>query len=314
MKKILFPDMHTRMPKALAMALIKDNWQILLPDHSFNDHIGYYRKWSNEEIKDDVYIKNILNIKSTSFQETLENPPEIIIITCYEVYVDILKIYNKMDKTKTKLVYYQGNNHFAYNWDTVTNLITTDENTFYKARLRNKNVLFYLPWVDFENDYKFESINNSKNIFSYIEKYKEWFPEAYNIANNCKKIFNELEYNVEYLNSVPVTNIPSYMNNSFITLHVKPLEGYGFAIIESMAKGRPVVLYKPYAEAKTYNRWAFDMETCIFFDSLEELKEKFLIYAKNYDNIQLKCSQKIRQIIKNEKQNNSIIQYLNNII
>ena len=314
MKTLFFPDMHRRMPKAFAKALKDAGYTILLPDNSFVNHIKYWNKWTKDDLSNNKYFSDVTNIDVISYDEILKNNPDIVLITCYEVQDDMLKIYDKLDKNKTKLLHYAGNNYVPYDWDRLTNIVTTDESIYQKAKLRNKNAIFYLPWVDFENDYKFEGTNDSKIIKSYILNYQKYFLEAYNIAKIAESMFSELGYQVSFLENLSEIEVPEAMYNSIATLHVKPIEGYGFSIIESMAKGRPVMLYKPYSEGKSYRYWASEMETCIYFSNIEELKTKFNIFLDNSSSIQVKCSNKIREIIKNDFQSQRLSKFIGKLV
>jgi hypothetical protein len=312
MKTLFFADMHRRMPRAFAEALKTDGWTLLLPDHTFEGKIKYWRKWSQKQIDENPYTSE-KNIKSISYEEFLQSPPAVVMITCWEVQDDVLKLYDQLDPKKTKLVHYAGNNYVPYEWERLNNLITTDTIIYQKSALRSKNTLFYLPWVDFENDYKFKKPNNSKVINSYILNYAKNFPEAYQLALNAKHKLESHGYKVNFIENVSEQEIPDALEDSFATLHIKPIEGYGFSIIESMAKGRPVILFEPFSEQKTYKFWSTDMESCIYFKNIDELVVKVEEYYKNYEQLQLKCSQKVRQVINNTKQNERLIKFMSEL-
>ena len=312
-KTLFFADMHRRMPRAFAEATKKDGWHILLPDHSFEGKLSYWRKWSQQEIDNNDYIAN-KNIRSISYNDFIRNPPSVVMISCWEVQEDVLKLYDQLDNSKTKLVHYAGNNYVPYDWDRLKNLITTDTIIFQKSALRNKNTLFYLPWVDFENDYKFEKTNNTKIINSYILNYAKNFPDALALAKQAKIALENSGFEVNFIENANENEIPALMNESFATLHIKPIEGYGFSIIESMAKGRPVILFEPYSEQKTYKFWSKDMQSCIYFKNINELEQKIGEYHKNYEQLQVECSQKVRQIINNDIQNDRLINFLNKLV
>jgi glycosyltransferase involved in cell wall biosynthesis len=225
----------------------------------------------------------------------------------------MLKIYDKYGK-KSKLVHYAGNNFVPYDYNRVNNLLTTDEIIYQKAKINKKNSLIFFPWVDFDNDYRFEGISDSKNINSYILNYNKFFPDQYRQALRIKDIFCSSNYKINFIENAKETEVPNIMKNSFATLHIKPIEGYGFSIIESMAKGRPVILYKPYVEGRIYRHWAIDMETCIYFENEKQLLEKFEVYEKNYEDMQKKCSFKIRSLLNYEKHNKNLATFLNNLV
>ena len=107
------------------------------------------------------------------------------------------------------------------------------------------------------------------------------------------------------------------MKESIATLHVKHLEGYGFAIIESMAKGRPVFLHKKFAQGKSYLNWAIENATSLYFGDNKELKSKMksIIECQEYRHwLQEHCSKAIRSLINNTEQTNNLKTFLNNLI
>lgn len=313
--KIVFPKMHRRVAKSLAKALEPYNHQILIPDHTFSNVISYGDKMSQEEIDNDPFCSGCTNIKSISLEELYSNPPDVFIVSCYEVERDILtNIWPKLKNTKTKLVYYNGNNDFYCNWDYAQNIITADIVTAKKAQLRNKNMVFWLPWVDFHDEFKFKGINNNNVLNSYITNYQKLFPQDYNKSLEIKNYIEKQGFKFNIYDSAGFNNVSDLLRDSCGTIHIKSLEGYGYSIIESIASGRMVFLYRPYSTNRTYTNWCIEDKTCFYFDDNEELLIKLRMYHANLDKYQVQCSENIRQLINNEKQGLRLNKYLEDIV
>jgi hypothetical protein len=312
--KIFFPNIHRRLPKSFAKALEMSESTLLLPDHSFKNIIKYGEYSSQQEIDNDIYMNGCKNIKSISYEEFRLNPPEIIFVSCYQVEKDIIEnLWKKIDNSKSKLVYYNGNNDFYCNWDYANNIVTTDIITAQKAKLRNKNVIVWLPWIDFNEEFTFYGLNNSNIFNSYISKYKIHFPNDYLISQELQAQLKKIDIEFNIYESLQYNNVANIMKNSCGTIHIKNLEGYGYSIIESIAKGRMVFLYKPYSENKTYINWCIEDKTCFYFSTQEELFSKIKNYREKVDYYQPNAAKNIRELINNDRQTKRLNDFLINL-
>jgi leucyl-tRNA synthetase len=99
-------------------------------------------------------------------------------------------------------------------------------------------------------------------------------------------------------------------------LHVKRLEGYGFAIIESMARGRPVFLFDPLTADKSYLQWSELGTTAFSFSngqSYEDQAKKILNDEEYRHKVQENCAKRIRSLVDNEEQNEKLKIFLENL-
>lgn len=314
--RIVFPDMHSRMPKSFAKAL-EHFGEVYLLGQSFKDIVSYGKKWTEEELKTSQTCKGVKNLKVIEQDEFFANPPDFLILSCYENQLDIL---NNMwlpyptVRKKTNLVHYAGNTNVPYNWNHVDALLTSDLKTLSNASRHNKKSLFYFPWLDFDDEYSFKGTNLGNKINSYIVEYQPQFPEAHNIASKIKQLNSNYEFT--FHENLPVEKISDVMNDSCATLHIKPLEGYGFSILESLGVGRPVILYKPYSIGKTYVDWCINDVTAIIFESLPELKERLQIFEtdSNYrEQMQRNAAKVSREKINLPKQKENLHKFLMDI-
>jgi hypothetical protein len=107
------------------------------------------------------------------------------------------------------------------------------------------------------------------------------------------------------------------LKSSIATQHIKHLEGYGIAVIESMASGKPVFMHRKMAQNKSLMNWSIENVTTLFFESEHEYiaKLKALYESKDYRYfIQYTTASAIRQIIDNDKETEKLGHFLNNLV
>jgi glycosyltransferase involved in cell wall biosynthesis len=301
--RIFAPDMHQAFTRSLDDLCDFLGYQLLLPDPTFKSVIRYGNKYPNS--------KGFVNAQTISNQGLLEDPPDILLIPCYEQESDLIKLWkNIQNKGKTKLVYYAGNENVPYNYDYVKNIFCSDVKTHKQALSKGKNSIIYYPWIPFEMfPYSGGCSNNIVN--SYICRYAKCFPEAY-------KLWEELiftDYNRKYnLHETSNRNdLSRLMAGSSATLHVKPVEGFGYAIIESLSCGRPLIMCRQWMKNQTYLNWVIEGETAIIFDSIANFLDKINEFFDNSEyrfNLQSKSAQLIREKINNKEQSEKIKKFL----
>ena len=97
---------------------------------------------------------------------------------------------------------------------------------------------------------------------------------------------------------------------------LKQAEGFGYAIIESMACGRPVFLYRKFAKGKRYLGWSEEGRTAFFFGSQDEFDQKMRHWVEDAEfrhGVQADCAARIRELISNEDQAEILGSFLHNL-
>ncbi len=266
--------------------------------------------WDQEKIKKHFYTNNITCLNK---EEILDLKPEIVFTTAYENKFEILNEIWPHLKSKSKIVSYSGNPYWkeAYEWDVIPNYLCADLYSRTFAEEEKKNFLYYRPWVNYDL-FKFTGVNDSNLINSYISDYSKTFPNDYDLAKNIREELKDL-VNINLYTEIPNKEVPIRMQASLATLHIKRLEGYGYAIIESMASGRPVFLYSGYSLDKSYRQWAIENVTALYFNTIPELRAKIsaLTSSPEYRNhLQSICASTIRSLINNEEQTSNLKKFL----
>ncbi|MDC3298525.1 hypothetical protein OAU81_00475 [bacterium] len=316
--RIFFPEMHNTVTRCLGLALNTLGHDLLVGDHSFNSSQGKCIKYGNKYTQQEADKHfNLPNVKTISVDQLLQEPPDVMFISCYEVQKDILTHfwpvlkYNKV----TKLAHYSGNDNTPFVWSHVKNIIAADKSTYNRVKASGMNAIDYLPWVDYDS-FKYNGEIGNRGLYSFIYNYEKLFKKSYTIFNHCVEAMKDICI-VKNIDNVAKVETPGVMQQCSAGIHIKELEGYGYAVLELMASGRPVFLFKPYAKDKKLMDWSIEGETCFFFETLKELKTKYeqlMVSPEELNSVQLNCSKRIRELVNNQEQTSKLNNFLNNLI
>lgn len=308
-------DMHSRIPFSFAKAFEKFGADLLLASHSFNedpDKIAYGRKWSQQEIDTEIGLKNVY---ACDADQLFDNPPDVFMIMCYEQQADQLRIYEKI-KEKSKLVFYSGNDNTGnyFNKQYCSNLIAADISSYAGARARGVNTIYYFPYIDYET-FSYAGESDSNIMRSYINSYKRLFPGGYEISLKISEMMAP-DMLWESVSDVHVSAIPDLMASSCLTLHNKELEGYGYAVIESMARGRPVCMYRQFSRNRSMENWCIEDQTAIMFDHVNQVIPKLKRYISDAEYrhlFQRSAAATIRSIIDNDRETQKLKDFMESL-
>jgi len=307
---ILWPDMHNTLTRCLGLAFRKLGHNLLLPDNTLQSSISYGRKWTPEEVESEIKLPNVRTI---SREELFTSQPDVLFISCFEVERDVLTLWSQLDQSKTKLAYYNGNDNTGYQWDYVKNYLTADGSTKLIAREFTDHVVSYWPWVDYDM-FSFTGPSFNPVLRTYINNYENLFPNSYSIMETYRNHIKNID--IEVVDGKPKKDTLDLMRSSMGTMHIKELEGYGYAVLESMATGRPVFIYRPFAVGKTLMHFCSEGETCFMFSTLLEYEEKLSQYVRNKDHcaeVQKTCSEQVRKLVDNNKQTDNLKIFLDKL-
>lgn len=308
--KILWPDIHMTLTKSMAMAFDSLGHEMLIPSSDYKithwpsppvNQFVWNTEWTDEMVKKEIKTNNV---RVVSKEEILDIKPDVVFVTGYENQFEILRELWPFLQGSSKLAFYSGNDYWedAYPWYMIQNYLCADQLALNLCQKYEKRFLNYRPWIDYDQ-FEFQGNTDGNILGSYIAEYDKTFPKEYEFV---KKLQSECDY-IDFRINTEATKeeTAQCMKESVGTIHVKGLEGYGFAIIESMACGRPVFLHRDLAEGKSYMNWAVENNTALFFGNALEfmVKSKALIDCKEYRHfVQKSCSITIRKLVNNEQQ------------
>ena len=237
---ILWPDIHKNLTKNIAKAFSLLGHNLILPSNEyiptnlppkqFNQWV-WNNTWTQEKADLEFTTKNV---KVLNKQQILDLKPEIIFITSFESQFEILNEIWPHLKDSSKLACYSGNDYWdgAYPFYIIKNYLCADYLGFCLANKYKVNHLYYKPWVDYDRC-TFDGPTDGNIIGIYISEYEKNFKQEYNISRELQKITPYIDYH--YHTDSSQEQLTATLKSSIATQHIKHLEGYGIAVIESMA-------------------------------------------------------------------------------
>jgi hypothetical protein len=318
---IFWPDIHKNLTKGMAEAFHLLNHTLILPskDYKINhrppeqfSQFVWNEEWTQE--KADNFFKH-KNVKVLNKEQILDLKPEILFISNFESQFEILNELWPHLKNKSKLAFYSGNDYWdgAYPFYISQNYLCADYTGFILSQKYKLNYLYYKPWVDYDRC-QFEGPTDTNIVGIYISEYEKNFNKEYLYSKELEKLTPDIEYH--YHTNSAQEELTKTLYSSIATQHIKSLEGYGMAIIESMACGKPVFLHRNLAQNKSLIQWSIENVTVLFFETNEEYiaKLKALTESKDYRHfLQTNTAKVIRSIINNENETKKLDNFLNNL-
>jgi len=319
---ILWPDIHLNLTKNMAKAFNLLGHTIIIPSSDYKithrppqqfSQFVWNETWTQEKADKEFSTKNV---KILNKQEILDLKPEVVFITNFESQFEILNEIWPILKSNSKLACYSGNDYWdgAYPFYIIKNYLMADYTGFVLAQKYGVNHLYYKPWIDYDQC-NFTGTSDNPSIGIYIHSYEKNFPNDYKNYLTLKEHTPFVNYDL-HDNSTHQQVIEA-QNTNFATLHLKQLEGYGIAVIESMARGRPVFLHREQSRNKSLSQWSIENLTALYFSSFEEYNAKLKAFTESKDYrhyLQVNTASAIRQIINNQKETEKLGHFLNNLV
>jgi hypothetical protein len=309
--RIFFPDIHGTLTGSMAKVLDSFNAVMLLGDASVSSLIGGGAVHTRESVK--AYGPNV---QPVSFQELCDAPPDIVLLSCFHLETGIIKNLWPHLQHKSRLVMYDGNNYSPGRRYGFVKYVVTSDCFTWKRYAEEKKALLFFPPCDY-NKFPWQGHSDSKRLGCYINGYSRLFPRDFAFSRGIQSWLRGKNIDVVFNDFTPHEQMPSVMKDSSGTMHIKPLEGYGFSIIESLASGRPVFLYEPYSLLKSYRNWCVGEKTAVYFNSHDELLGKFDRFFSDDDyryRLQENAAQTVRLLVNFEEQSGNLERYFNYVL
>jgi hypothetical protein len=309
--RIFFQDIHGTLTESIAKVLDSFSAVMLLGDASFAPLIGCGACHTGESVK--AYGPNV---RSVSFRELCDAPPDIVLLSCYHAEAGIIKnIWPRLRHT-SKLVMYDGNNYSPGRQYGLVKYVVTSDCFTWKRYVREKQTLLFYPPCDYLK-FPWQGRSDARRLGCYINKYAQLFPRDFAFAKGIQSSLSRKNIEVAFNDFIPRERMPSVMKDSSGTMHVKPLEGYGFSIIESLASGRPVFLYEPYSLLKSYRNWCVAEQTAVYFNSRDDLMVKCGRFFSDNDyryRLQENGARTVRSLIDFREQSENLKKYFHHVL
>ncbi|MES2122830.1 MAG: hypothetical protein V4492_08665 [Chlamydiota bacterium] len=308
--RVFFPMIHYALADSLARALAYAGHTLVLPGNSFIEGFGFF-EWLCHAGIFHAHVSPI-----SKFVEVLEvnqlytSPPDVFIANCEFTEGPIFAVVNFLrDKAiaNPAIVHLCGNNNTSFSKDKVEHLVAIDAYTPLQYDPQKVDILRWVPWIDFES-VPFKGVSDQLVLNNFLTHFHE---ANYQISG---RIFHEnaaliqRDFPYVFIRSPPYCDralIFDMIDDSCATLHIKELEGFGYAIVENISKGRPVILRRSFSHGMRLMNWCIEGKTAIFFEDYAELEQKLRPYLENAEYrhaFQKSCAETIRFLWNNEQQ------------
>jgi len=309
---ILLPSMHPDVDEAFFLLSKNTDHNIYFLDQSWVPVIKYGLK----------YTASTKNRVTISYQEFLDTDIiDAVINPCFEQQNDVINNIINKKGSSVKYISYYGNEYHTgvINFNYFKNVLSANLHAYQVGKLQGVHSSHILLPVDYEVFQ--EAPEESLTVLnSYINSYGEFWAHSLALYSQCTAQFPNLDfrrYGVGEPNGyISGPNLYDSFKEEIATMHIKEKEGYGFATIQSLATGRPIIAFKPFVRGKTMERWITD-ETSIILESTAEFKSKLDRYLTDETyrhNLQHNAAVKIREIINFEEQQQVFNNFLEELI
>lgn len=199
------------------------------------------------------------------------------------------------------------------------NLLTLDLQAFsYWQAEGVPNIAYLQPGCD-SSTYEYAPIepNARPQVHCYIEHYQDWFPRGWAKYQTLRERLADAGWRLYgsgnpdgYLISPDTRLLPDYLKSenvgcqldairrSWLTVHIKEWEGYGFNVVKSLMVGRPIVTLRDFISDKTLQYLCVDGVSAIVEDSrhIDRLAERITRYLRNPTELADLCESAARHI------------------
>ena len=251
-----------------------------------------------------------------TFEEFKETPIDIILCSVHENEEYFAKL--KEFQPKAKFIRQVGNElDSLVNHELYPNLLSSATKPF--NEFQGKNKVLYRQEFDL-NLFKYEPPRFFRNLWSFQNDLGQ-FPEAW-------EWWLRLKHNLPdfYFQSFGVTNEQGkiYSKRDFVkkmleaSFHfiVKDWDGYGHAIHNAIALGRPVITKGEYYKGRLADPLLEDGETCLFIDNDVSPVEERIKYWSKPENLRKMCEKAYRrfcEVVDFDEEFKQIKEFLENL-
>ena len=261
---------------------------------------------------EEILESEITNCRFVTLEQLQNLEIDLILICGHGVQRSVLRhLHPLLNRHRnTYLAYFCGNELPHYRWDLVENLLCADERSWKNFGHRVKNSCRYYPWIDYDK-FKWVGPFDEKVLVCSIINYEQRYPAD---AVTAKHIIDNLE-GVEFTvsKSLSQRSMSKFLQKSAAMLHIKPEEGYGFGVLESLACGRPIIAPRKYVAERAMQHWCLHGESAILFDSVSEVVDslrRFFADQEYRHRLQFGAAAAVRRVVDNHAQTEALGRFL----
>ena len=314
--RVLMNEIHFVLTASFCRAFQELGVEVLLPGPDFAGLPARVRVDRGLHLLGQEYIQaqGIPNARVVG-PEILDEEIDLLLITGHHVQRQMLqRVWPRLARWPgARLAFYSGNQLPHYRYDLARNLLSADAMTTAVHGPRTDNFLAYSPWIDY-GQFPDGGPGDAPILRTYIDRFAQRYPRDFAMSRAIVQAVPGL--GVEDVAALDRAQVAARMRDSMATLHLKPEEGYGYAVIESLASGRPVVIPRTYLEGRTMAHWLEPGRSAMVFtdqaDAAAQLR-RFLADPDFRHGMQATSARLIRERVDNAEQTAALGRWLANL-
>lgn len=243
-------------------------------------------------------------------EEFLGAGADLVFIPTPEVESVILDILAPRLPRVPFVAHFAGNELPHFDYGRVSNLLSADLGSYRLGRRLGLHAQRYFPWIDYGH-FAFEGTSGAPLMRAYIMEYESRYPRDLARARAC--VAGIMGLGFEARGDIPLQDLPSRMRETSATLHFKPKEGYGYSVLQSLAVGRPVVLWRPHVRKQTLAEWCIDGVSALMVSSRAEFRDRvgaFLRDETSREALQREAARLVRSRVDNEAETEQLRSFI----
>ncbi|MBL8353148.1 MAG: glycosyltransferase [Burkholderiaceae bacterium] len=306
---VLIPNLHGILTVSFCRAFGEIGADVFVPavDDARQARQSRYRSplAGAYDFRKDLDRERPKNCRIVDLEALPELDIDLVLVTGHGVQRSVLKYLLPLlgRRRRVDLAYFCGNELPRYRWDLVRNLLCADELSWRRHGSATPNATRYYPWIDYQR-FSWQGPSDARKIVSCIGNYDARYPEDAAFARRLVASVPGLQY--ELIDAIGHDRIAEHFRQASATLHIKPEEGYGYAVIESLACGRPVIAPRKYIRGRAMQHWCLDGDSALLYDTFDEARQalmRFLDDPEFRTRLQTSAAATVRRIIDNDEQN-----------
>jgi hypothetical protein len=315
--RAFFANMHPSFSHSLNIMLQRGGYEVLTPNQDFVDDMKLSQVGEGQYTN--ITTIDLPNAQQISHEEYLDLKPEIVFLLCIEQELGRWwqLVYDPRDPKPT-VIHYAGNDGTPYRPERVQWLIAADTTTLRRiAPAPGRGLEFYpiLPFDEWPHD-KDRALHCPHVIRSYVVGLVKHWPRGNYEFHELKQYLQDIKNppKLENMERLSRDEVRTAMRNSMATLHFKDAEGYGYAVIESLALGVPVIAPRWLVSGRTMERfikhghsgWLVDTA----YDALSIIQTLDSMDSELLKHFSQTSAEHIRSIINEEEQITKLHEFL----
>ena len=270
--KVFVPLVHAARAGGLARTLIRAGHTIWMnaPD---SVALTAYDVAISEDHARSVWGTNVYCYTGT---QILTDPPDVIIVGYEGLESSMFELHERLSKIKPIVICcLSGNYQSHFKWNAYCGSICSDEPSRALSRYNGVPTLRYYELFD-PNSFPYKAWTPSSPLILpvLVKSIRQRFPFSAEFCDLCSQRMRDVfddEVAIKIFDDAPLPDAWAAMEASPVVLAIKDQEGYGWAMLEALSMGRPIIFQAGLLRGMEFHKWTEPGVSGISFETPDDL-------------------------------------------